>query len=175
MQQLAEAVAYLHCLSIKHKDIKPDNILLHEPGSIPPRAIVADVGVSKVLVHGGSTKYDDCSYPYPAPELVKKRESSLRVDIWQLGCCFALLLAVSKAGTSRYRRPWTSFSRSGENFLCQITGEHDHFIRSFKEICLSGSRADYEAYSLVSSMLNPVHEARIDIEKILASIRGLLC
>ncbi|KAJ4329082.1 hypothetical protein N0V84_000440 [Fusarium piperis] len=174
MQQLAEAVAYLHRLSIKHKDIKPDNLLLCEPGSIPPRAIVADVGVSKVLVHGGSTKNDDCSYPYLAPEQVDKRESSLRADVWQLGCCFALLLAVSKAGTSGYRRLWTSFSRSGEDCSCQIAGEHGHFIKTFGEICLPGSKVDHEAYLLVSSMLNPAHEARIDIEGVLASIRGLL-
>ncbi|RSL61521.1 hypothetical protein CEP53_005054 [Fusarium sp. AF-6] len=174
MQQLAEAVAHLHHLSIKHKDIKPDNILLQEPGSFPPRAIVADVGVSKVLVHGGSTKYDDCSYPYLAPEQVKKRESSLRADVWQLGCCFALLLAVSKVGTSGYQRLWTSFSRSGEDCSCQIAGEHDHFMRALRDICFPGSRVDREAYLLVSSMLNPVHEARIDIQGVIASIRGLL-
>ncbi|KAJ4248046.1 hypothetical protein NW757_008679 [Fusarium falciforme] len=175
MQQLAEAVAYLHRRSIKHKDIKPDNILLHEPESIPPRAIVADVGVSKVLVHNGSTKYDDCSYPYLAPEQVKKRDSSLRADVWQLGCCFALLLAVSKAGTSGYRRLWISFSRSGEDCSCQIAGEHEHFMRALRDIYHPESRADHAAYSLVTSMLNPVHEARIDIEGVLASIRGLLC
>ncbi|UPL02588.1 hypothetical protein LCI18_013522 [Fusarium solani-melongenae] len=175
MQQLADAVAYLHGLSIKHKDIKPDNILLHEPGSIPPRAIVADVGVSKVLVHNGSTKYDDCSYPYLAPEQVKKRDSSLRADVWQLGCCFALLLAVSKTGTEGYRRLWMSFSRSGEDCSCQIAGEHGHFMKSFIDICSPSSWADRAAYSLVANMLDPVHETRIGIKEVLASVGALLC
>ncbi|KAM0429619.1 hypothetical protein ACHAPT_006223 [Fusarium lateritium] len=174
MQQLADAVAYLHHRLIKHKDIKPDNILLYEPGSIPPRAIVADVGVSKVLVHGGSTKYNDCSYPYLAPEQVAERESSLRADVWQLGCCFALLLAVSKAGMSGYRRLWTSFSRSGEDCSCQIAGEHGYFLKSFKDICLTKSWVDGAAYSLVSSMLDPVHENRIGIEGVLASVGNLI-
>lgn len=174
MQQLAEAVAYLHRRSIKHKDIKPDNILLHEPEAIPPRAIVADVGVSKVLVHNGSTKYDDCSYPYLAPEQVKKRDSSLCADVWQLGCCFALLLAVSKAGTLGYRQLWMSFSQSGEDCSCQIAGEHGHFMKSFRETCSPRSWADRAACSLVANMLDPVHETRIGIEEVLASVGALL-
>jgi serine/threonine protein kinase len=174
MQQLAEAVAYLHRRSTKHKDIKPDNILLHEPESIPPRAIVADVGVSKVLVHNGSTKYDDCSYPYLALEQVKKRDSSIRADVWQLGCCFALLLAVSKAGTLGYRRLWISFSRSGEDCSCQIAGEHGHFMKSFRDIFSPRSWADREASSLVANMLDPVHETRIDIKEVFASVGALL-
>ncbi|KAM6516174.1 hypothetical protein FALCPG4_014364 [Fusarium falciforme] len=174
MQQLADAVAYLHGLSIKHKDIKPDNILLHKPESTPPRAIVADVGVSKVLVRNGSTKYDDCSYPYLAPEQVKKRDSSLRADIWQLGCCFALLLAVSKAGTSGYRQLWMSFSRSGEDCSCQIAGEHGNFMKSFRDIYSPRSWEDHAAYPLVTTMLNPVHETRIGINGVRAYIGGLL-
>ncbi|RSL73897.1 hypothetical protein CEP54_000104 [Fusarium duplospermum] len=174
MQQLADAVAYLHRLSIKHKDIKPENILLYKPGFSPPHAIVADVGVSKVLVKNGSTNYIDSSYQYLAPEQVAEKDSSLPADVWQLGCCFALLLAVSKAGTLGHMRLWNSFCCSKEHRSCQIAREHGHFMKSFREIYLLRSRADHVAYSLVSRMLNPVHEARIDIEGVLASVESLV-
>ncbi|RSL82017.1 hypothetical protein CEP51_005460 [Fusarium floridanum] len=171
MRQLADAIAYLHRKSIKHKDIKPDNILLYEPRSSPPHAIVADVGVSKVMVHKGSTNYNDSSYQYLAPEQVAEKDSSLPADVWQLGCCFALLLAVSKAGTLGYHRLWDSFCLTGS---CQIASEHGHFMKSFGEIYLFRSRADRVAYSLVSSMLNRDHKARINIEGVLASVEDLI-
>lgn len=48
MYELSDAVAYLHGLSIKHKDIKPDNILLQHKGTHQIRPLLADVGTSKV-------------------------------------------------------------------------------------------------------------------------------
>ncbi|RTE75161.1 hypothetical protein BHE90_010420, partial [Fusarium euwallaceae] len=171
MQQLTDAVVYLHRRSIKHKDIKPDNILLHKPKSSPPHAIIADVGVGKVLVRNGSTNYIHSTYEYLAPEQVSKKASGLPADVWQLGCCFAMLLAVSKAGTLGFKRLWDSFCLTGS---CQIAGEHGHFMKSFGEIYLLRSRADRVAYSLVSSMLNRDHKARINIEGVLASVEDLI-
>lgn len=171
MQQLAEAVAHLHRLSIKHKDIKPGNLLLHKPASSPPHAIVADVGVSKVQVRNGSTNYKESSYEYLAPEQDSKKDSNLPADVWQLGCCFAPLLAVSKAGTLGFHGLWDSFCLTGS---CQIAREHEHFMKSFEEIYSPTSQADRAAYSLVSSMLNLDHEARINIEGVLDSVKDLI-
>ncbi|RMJ12405.1 hypothetical protein CDV36_007950 [Fusarium kuroshium] len=174
MKQLTDAVVYLHRLSIKHKDIKPDNILLHKPKSSPPHAIIADVGVGKVLVRNGSTNYNKSTYEYLAPEQVSKKASGLPADVWQLGCCFAMLLAVSKAGTLGYDKLYASFWRPGEDCLCQIASEHEYFMSSFRDIYRSSSRADRAACSLVSSMLNMDHQDRINIEGVLASVEDLI-
>ncbi|RSM15425.1 hypothetical protein CDV31_005017 [Fusarium ambrosium] len=111
------------------------------------------------------------TYEYLAPEQVSKKASGLPADVWQLGCCFAMLLAVSKAGTLGFKRLWDSFCLTGS---CQIAGEHGHFMKSFGEIYLLRSRADCVAYSLVSSMLNQNDKARINIEGVLASVEDLI-
>lgn len=49
MYELADAVSYLHMNDIKHKDIKPENILLHCEGNaaeITP--LITDFGVRKM-------------------------------------------------------------------------------------------------------------------------------
>ncbi|KAH7254111.1 kinase-like domain-containing protein [Fusarium redolens] len=179
MKKLAQAVAYMHGRSIKHKDIKPDNILLHEPNSPDIRPLLTDVGVSKVFIRGGSTNFDDCSYIFLAPEQVARLESNLRADIWQLGCCFALMLGVAKKGRAGRDELWDSFCRTKDRRSCQIASEHEHFMKSLKALCdesLSRREAlnNQLAYELVSGMLDKNHETRLEIHQVLSRLDQLV-
>ncbi|KAH6671959.1 kinase-like domain-containing protein [Halenospora varia] len=109
---LASGLEYLHDQSIKHKDIKPDNILLYNAGQETIQPIIADLGVSKIFEVGGSTDYNKSTYPYLAPEQIDFIESTLKADVWQMGCCFALILAVFRGGSAGCRQLWTSFENS---------------------------------------------------------------
>ncbi|KAF4960933.1 hypothetical protein FGADI_583 [Fusarium gaditjirri] len=179
MKELAQAVAYMHARSIKHKDVKPDNILLHEPNSPDTRPLLTDVGVSKVFIRGGSTNFDDCSYIFLAPEQVARLESNLRADIWQLGCCFALMLGVAKRGRAGREELWDSFCRTKDRRSCQIASEHGHFMKSLKALC-DGSLSKCEAlsnqlaYELVSGMLDKNHETRLEIHQVLSRLDQLV-
>lgn len=104
MYEVADAIHYLHRLSIKHKDIKPDNILLYREQSGRFVPIITDVGNSKVFRRGANTDYIKSSYQYLSPEQLRLEESSLKADIWQLGCCFAMLLTVARGGTLALNR-----------------------------------------------------------------------
>ncbi|KAF5652312.1 serine threonine kinase [Fusarium sp. NRRL 25303] len=175
MKKLAQAVAYMHGRSIKHKDIKPDNILLHKPNSPDIRPLLTDVGVSKVFIRGGSTNFDDCSYIFLAPEQVAHLESNLRADIWQLGCCFALMLSVAKRGRAGRDELWGSFCRTKDGRSCQIATEHVHFMKSLKTLCDEGSSrgealSNQLAYELVSGMLDKNHETRLEIHQVLSRL-----
>ncbi|KAF9773788.1 hypothetical protein IL306_008357, partial [Fusarium sp. DS 682] len=177
MQQLACAVQYLHQKKkpIKHKDIKPDNILLYQPGSTGVRPLLTDVGVSKVFIRGGSTNFDDCSYSFLAPEQVARLESSLRADVWQLGCCFALLLGVSKRGRAGRDELWDSFCRTKDRRSCQIASEHEHFMRALKSMCaLSEAVSNQMAYQLVSGMLDKNPETRLNIQQVMLGLDQLI-
>ncbi|EXK43905.1 serine/threonine protein kinase [Fusarium oxysporum f. sp. lycopersici 4287] len=179
MKKLAQAVASMHGRSIKHKDIKPDNILLHEPNSPNIRPLLTDVGVSKVFIRGGSTNFDDCSYIFLAPEQVARLESNLRADIWQLGCCFALMLGVAKRGRAGRDELWDSFCRTKDRRSCQIASEHEHFMKSLKVLCdesLSRREAlsSQLAYELVSGMLDKNHETRLEIHQVLSRLDQLV-
>ncbi len=173
MRGIADAVAFLHGLSIKHKDIKPDNILLHQEGTREITPIVTDVGLSKFYKHGANTDYIKSSYQYLAPEQLRQEDSSFKADIWQLGCCFAMLLALASGGTTAVNQLWTSFEWTDENCSCNIASEHSRFMKAFEEICLPGTIPQERAYALVTRMLDPNHLARLSIEKVQMELADL--
>lgn len=168
MRDLADAVGHLHGLSIKHKDIKPDNILLHHEGTSEITPLLTDVGVSKVYNPDFGTDYFKSSYQYLAPEQEQARESSLKADIWQLGCCFAMMSAVACGGTSGMDRLWNSFENSDPNCSCQIAMEHTSFMRVFSDVCMpdNASLDQEEVHSIVSRMLDTDSSKRIDIDTV---------
>lgn len=83
---LSSAVKYLHTsMKIKHKDIKPENILVDKFGSVH----LADFGISNrykdVTVTIGQTPFTE---RYAPPEVVIQGERDLSSDIFSLGCVF---------------------------------------------------------------------------------------
>ncbi|KAH6880704.1 kinase-like domain-containing protein [Thelonectria olida] len=173
MYELADAVGYLHSLSIKHKDLKPENILLHGEGGDQITPLVTDVGVSKIYVPGGPTNYKDSTYEYLAPEQHEMKESTLKSDVWQLGCCFAELLALAKGGTRAVETLHDSFIRDEEDCACSIATEHDYFMKALAKICLPGNSAQKRAYATVAGMLDPNPLNRINIQVVQGAMAKL--
>jgi pSer/pThr/pTyr-binding forkhead associated (FHA) protein len=95
---IGDGVTYLHQNSIRHKDLKPENILLHQRRDknkgwiVDP--IIADLGHSKIVNPLTSTDFTQSTRLYLAPEQISHKESTQKADIFALGCCFALVLAV---------------------------------------------------------------------------------
>lgn len=99
VRQCLSGLAYLHNQRpkpIRHKDIKPHNILLSfeiQNSERPVRAIIIDFGISKEHIDGATTA-NTGTYEYKAPEQIKKQNPTLASDIFSLGCCFALIEGV---------------------------------------------------------------------------------
>lgn len=174
MFELADAVSYLHQHSIKHKDIKPGNILLHRNDTLAITPILTDVGVSKVYLNGGPTNYTDSSYQYLAPEQVSMQSSSLKADIWQLGCCFAMLLTTARGGQRAVARLWESFENDDPDCSCSIAGEHSAFMQAFQKECANDSDVQRAAYEIVSSTLRIEWTTRPTIEAIQEALKTVL-
>ncbi|KAH7133060.1 kinase-like domain-containing protein [Dactylonectria estremocensis] len=173
MNELADAVQYLHGLSIKHKDLKPENILLNYEGSNRITPLITDVGVSKIYVQGGSTNYKDSTYEYLAPEQHAREESSLRSDIWQLGCCFAEIIVVAKGGTSACDKLHDSFINDDGNCLCSIATEHEPFMQALADICMPGNAGQKRAYGIITRMLDLDPSTRSSIDLVKAALTRL--
>lgn len=104
LAQAAEALSAAHGAGVLHKDIKPGNILIHQPDEEGvPRAILADFGIglltdpdllkiseittmglTQTLVGGSSTGGSGTAM-YMAPELLEGKPPSTQSDIYSLG------------------------------------------------------------------------------------------
>jgi 5'-AMP-activated protein kinase catalytic alpha subunit len=82
LQQLLNAVEYLHRLGVTHRDLKPENLLLDNNNNIK----VVDFGLSNIYAPG-ETLLTACGSPcYAAPEMIaNKPYDGLKTDIWSTG------------------------------------------------------------------------------------------
>lgn len=174
MTGLAEGVEYLHNRSIKHKDLKPENILLYQnEDSDLIRPIITDVGVSKIYKPGGSTNFKDSTYEYLAPEQHSMEDSTLKSDIWQLGCCFAALLVVAKNGRTGLEELKDSYIRDEVNCSCAIGKEQAHFIEALGKLYQPSGGKQSLLLKLVLSMLDMDADNRPVIKQVRAVTQRL--
>jgi aurora kinase len=80
IDQMADALSYLHSKHVIHRDIKPENLLLGINGELK----IGDFGWS---VHApGNRRMTLCgTLDYLPPEMVEGREHNEKVDYWALG------------------------------------------------------------------------------------------
>jgi serine/threonine protein kinase len=84
---LANAIQYLHNSDIRHKDIKPQNILLDRNDGL----YVTDFGLSRDITDASSSATDGNvrgTYKYCAPEVAMLEPRGRAADIYSLGCVF---------------------------------------------------------------------------------------
>lgn len=89
---MAAALAYLHKMHIRHKDIKPSNVLVHGAN-----VLITDFGLSRDCNDTRSTTegpHNGNTPKYASPEVVDYDRRSFSSDIWSLGCVYLEMLTV---------------------------------------------------------------------------------
>uniref|UniRef100_F7APE7 non-specific serine/threonine protein kinase n=1 Tax=Ciona intestinalis TaxID=7719 RepID=F7APE7_CIOIN len=95
LQQILEAVDFLHSNNIVHLDLKPQNILLTE-GGVDGDIKLVDFGLSKILAQEIEIREILGTPDYVAPEVLNFEPISTLTDIWSLGVvCYVMLTGVS--------------------------------------------------------------------------------
>ena len=91
MQQLLQAIAYVHDNYYIHRDLKTSNILYNNDGHVG----ICDFGLARKYETNPTGKYTELvvTLHYRAPELLLGTSKyGPAIDIWSLGCIFAELL-----------------------------------------------------------------------------------
>jgi tetratricopeptide (TPR) repeat protein len=113
---LARALEFLHKQSIRHKDIKPSNILVHS-GNV----LFTDFGLAFDFTdEEGSTTVsmvNGLSPRYCAPEVAEHEPRNRASDIWSLGVVFLEMTAVLKGQTNEYVYSFLKDHGSGQAFV----------------------------------------------------------
>lgn len=88
---LAEGLRYIHSQEIKHKDVKPQNILIHGDN-----VLFTDFGLSHDFTGSQSMTIGETSrtIQYSAPEVNNAEGKNRSADIFSLGCVFAEMITV---------------------------------------------------------------------------------
>jgi TolA-binding protein len=147
---LARALQYLHEQRVRHKDIKPQNILVHR-GSI----LFTDFGLSldykdaeKSTTQGTVNGY---SARHCAPEVLAENGTrNTKSDIWSLGVVFLEMMAVLKHMTVQDMYDFFEQHGSRASFVRTNMDALPVFIKHLKGL---GRFADNRAFEWVQDML----------------------
>ncbi|XP_029990424.1 calcium/calmodulin-dependent protein kinase type 1 isoform X2 [Sphaeramia orbicularis] len=91
IQQILDAVRYLHDMGIVHRDLKPENLLYYSMDE-DSKIMISDFGLSKIE-GSGSVMSTACGTPgYVAPEVLAQKPYSKAVDCWSIGVIAYILL-----------------------------------------------------------------------------------
>lgn len=92
IQQLANAVLFLHSNGIIHRDLKPENILVKVKDKNKIKIKLIDLGFGKVIGKGKLLTEPYGTFCYASPEVLKKVPYTFETDIWSLGVIFYLIV-----------------------------------------------------------------------------------
>ncbi|XP_056892391.1 serine/threonine-protein kinase DCLK2 isoform X2 [Takifugu flavidus] len=90
VSNLAAALRYLHGISVVHRDVKPENLLVFEYPDGTKSLKLGDFGLATVVE---GPLFTVCGTPtYVAPEIIAEAGYGLKVDIWAAGIITYILL-----------------------------------------------------------------------------------
>lgn len=145
---LTNALEYIHSSKIRHRDIKPQNIIVKGD-----RVFLTDFGIALDWenLSRSTTTADSGKTPiYAAPEVARYEKRNTAADVWSLGCVFFEMATVLKGQTVDAMRAFFA-ERSGNNRFYANIKEFGAWVDRL--LGTGGSPRDDVVFSWVRAML----------------------
>ena len=149
VQQCLDGLQYLHSHSIIHRNIKPDNLIIHS--IMPLQVKIIDFGLA---TNSGCERGICGTLLYCAPEMWREKLHTKVVDIWSLGITIL-----------QYRND-DIIQLSGK-FLTLEVPQFEEYFRAIKKVL---PRSKKPLHRLLRCMLNEDPERRFTAEMCLDSL-----
>ena len=163
---LATALEFLHEQKIRHKDIKPGNVLVHG-GNV----LLTDFGLSLDFTDAnGSTTMsmvNGMTLRYCAPEVVLQGPRNTSSDVWSLGVVFLEMIVVLKGKTIEYIDEF--FEGHGSRQI-YVRTNYAALNELLDELYSTGRVSDNRPLSWIQSMLQAERNLRPTAASLVASI-----
>jgi hypothetical protein len=153
---LSRTLEFLHEQNVRHKDIKPGNVLVNHG-----HVLLTDFGLSFDFTNAnGSTTLsmvNGLSQRYCAPEVAMLERRNTSSDIWSLGVVFLEMIVVLKGKTVRYIDEFFEQHGSQQVFVRTNPAAFPELVAELKGV---GSKSDNRALEWVQQMLHAERESR---------------
>ncbi|MCJ1394989.1 hypothetical protein MMC18_007870 [Xylographa bjoerkii] len=123
---LCQALSYLHDQGIRHKDIKPENVLIDLSNSV----VLTDFGISKKFEKGVPhvTRDETLRTPrYQSPEKANDLDRDDSDDIFSLGCVFLEMASLLRG------KDWASCKQHFTKIV-NVSGRNDAFWYNLEKL-----------------------------------------
>lgn len=104
-REVMYAVSYIHGLDppVVHRDLKPDNVLLHTQDPASPIKLI-DFGLATEDAHGEGENYQVGTMVFMSPEMFTKTRGKFteEMDLWSLGIMFAWVFTALDRGSMQH-------------------------------------------------------------------------
>jgi tetratricopeptide (TPR) repeat protein len=163
---LARALEFLHQQNVRHKDIKPHNILVNH-GNV----LITDFGLSFDFTDANSSTtmsmVNAMTPRYCAPEVALQEPRNTSSDIWSLGVVFLEMVVVLKGKTIEYMVNFFKEHGSQQAYVRTNTAALLELVAELEGV---GSLCDNRALGWIQRMLLTEQQLRPTAASLVASI-----
>lgn len=157
---LLDALAFTHKNGIRHRDIKPTNILIKEN-----EVYLCDFGLAKIFTgqdpNDSQGPKPEGTIEYRAPEMVPNRNRGPPADVFSLGCVFSEMLTV------RYGQSADDFRKMRrEKPFRDCLPEVGDWVKKFRNLGHSPLLC-----KVINDMLDKTPETRVEAQQALSNVR----
>lgn len=161
---LAHALHFLHQSKIRHRDIKPQNILVKGD-----TVYLADFGISldwENMSRSTTTEDSAKSWIYCAPEVANYQKRNSSSDVWSLGCVFLEMLTICNGATIQDLRVIFRHHSESARFYENINVIYDYL----ETLGAKSSSADKQMCQWIREMMLMNPSDRIKAQNLFESI-----